>query len=220
MPALRKLATSSAAVLLLATAGIGFLHTKPGRPLLMKLAGVAGCPLGKASPQRVEEVRRAALLKDRGTAPAPARPALGFELDASTLADVRAWEKRTGQDCTEEREGTLVRCRDVPAVAVGRPAWEGTIGEVSFGFSPRGPLVNVAVLYNHRAAEDTARIALDAKASLERELGSPHVDAGSFAATGTTATLSYRFHDYEADMTAVKIPGSGFAVREQYSSAL
>ncbi len=220
MPALRKLAISSAGLLLAATAAVGFLHTKPGRPLLMKLAGVAGCPMGKASPARVEEVRRAAVARDRGPSPAPARPALGFVLDATSIADVRTWAKRAGVECTEEREGTLVQCADVPATAVGRPSWEGTIGQVSFGFSPGGPLVNVVVLYNHRAAEDTTRIALEGKALLERHLGPPQVNAGSFASTGTTATLSYRFRDYEADMTASKIPGSGYAVREQYSSAL
>jgi hypothetical protein len=220
MPALRKLVVSSAGFLVVATAAIGFLHTKPGRPLLMKLAGVAGCPMGKASPARVEEVRRAAVLRDRGPSPAPARPALGFALDATTIADVRAWAKGAGVDCAEEREGTLVQCADVPAVAVGRPSWEGKIAQVSFGFSPGGPLVDVAVLYNHRAAEESARIALEGKASLERDLGEPQINAGSFASTGTTATLSYRFHDYEANMTASKIPGSGYAVREQYGSAL
>jgi hypothetical protein len=220
MARLRKIAFGTAGTFVLATAFIGFLHTRPGRPWLMKLAGVAGCPLGRANPARVEEVRRAAVAKDRGTDPAPVRPALGFALDTTTLADVRAWEKRQGLDCAEEREGTLVKCSEVPAAAVGRPSWEGPIAEVAFGFSPRGPLVNVATLYSRRGPEDTARIALDAKAALERELGKPHADAGSFAAAGTTATLAYRFRDYEVDLTASKIPGSGYAVREQYSSAL
>jgi hypothetical protein len=186
----------------------------------MKLAGAAGCPMGRAKPGQVEAVRRDAVARERGKDPAPARPALGFVLDLTTLADVRAWEAQIGVDCVEEREGTLVKCPSVPASAIGRPAEEGTLAELTFCFTPAGPLVSLTTLYSPRTADDTARIAADAKAGLERELGPAQREAGSFAELGTTATLSYRFRDYAVDMTTARVPGSGYVVRELYASVL
>jgi len=202
------------------TAFVGFMHTKAGRPILMSLAGFAGCPMGKASAAEVEAVRRAAVASERGTAGAPARPALGFVLDRTTLSDVRKWAEQVGAGCTEERQGTLVKCSGVAATAIGRPSWENAMTELSFGFSTQGPLVSLTTLYSHRSADDTAKIATDAGATLEKDLGPAHTVAGSLAQTGSVATLSYRFRDYAADVTACPVPGSGFVVRELYASLL
>ena len=208
------------AFLLVATAFVGFLHTKPGHPLLMRLAGIAGCPMGGASARQVDAARRAAVARIRGNDPAPARPALGFRLDETTLVDVRAWAQRAGVDCTEEREQTLVKCANVESAAIGRPVSEGTIAELAFDFAPEGPLASVTTLYSHRTADDTVRIATDIRDALTQALGPAHRVAGSFARSGTTAVLEYRFRDYAIDLTTSPVPGSGFAVREQYTSAL
>ncbi len=215
---LKRLGIGLGAFLVVATAFIGFLHTKAGHPLLMQLAGVAGCPMGRADAAQVDAVRRAAVAKDRGTDPAPARPALGFLLDTTSLADVRAWEKKVGVECTAERDGTLVKCVDVPSVALGRPPSDGSLAELSFGFSPQGPLVAVTTLYSHRDADDASRIAARSETELAKDLGSPHKAAGSFVLVGSTATLEYRFRDYAVDVTSSRVPGSGYAVREHYMS--
>jgi hypothetical protein len=201
------------------TALIGFMHTRAGRPLLMKLAGVAGCPVGHASAAQIEAARLAAVARERGATPAPARPAFGFELDGSTLADVRAWERRGGISCSEERGGTFVRCDDVPASAIGMTLGDGAVTEVAFGFAPSGRLVTVTALTERRDAGSATRLAEVSRQALASALGAPTTEAGSFARVGGTATLRYRFSDYSADLTASRVPGSAYAVREQVMSA-
>ena len=187
---IRNSAVGLLGVIVFVTGFVGFMHTRAGHPLLMRLAGLAGCPMGKANGADVEVVRLAGAARERGAQPAPARPALGFLLDQSTLADVRNWMERVGAACTEERQGTLVKCGELPAIAIGRPAWEKAITEVSFGFTPGGQLVTVTALYSHRTAEDSANIADTAKATLERELGPAHRAAGTLVEKGSVATLS------------------------------
>lgn len=216
----RIVASSLTVVLVALFAAIGFLHTKAGHPWLMKLAGVAGCPIGGATAAQVDATRRAAIAKDRGTEPAPAHPALGFLLDRSTIADVRAWEARVGASCVEEREATFVKCSSVVASAIDHPSADGALTELAFAFSPSGALVSVSTLYSRRTPEDAARIARQAKVALELDLGPAPSIAGSFDAIGTTATLSYRFRDYAAEVTETQVPGSGFVVREHYMSTL
>jgi hypothetical protein len=70
------------------TLGGGLLHTKLGRPLLARL-GVS-CPV-KASPEDTEQARLKAARAQRGSEAALSRPALGFALDATVIADVKAW---------------------------------------------------------------------------------------------------------------------------------
>ncbi len=207
-------------ITLVAFATMGFLHTKAGHPLLMKLAAVAGCPVGGASAAEVDATRRAALAVDRGTEPAPAHPALGFALDRAGVGEVRAWAARVGAQCVEERDATFVRCTSVASSALGRPGGEGAMTELAFAFAPTGALVSVSTLYSGRDPDDAARIARGAKEALEAELGPSPRAAGSFDAAGTTAALHYRFRDYAADVIATQVPGSGFVVREHYMSTL
>lgn len=212
----RKLVAWTLAVVGVLTVLMGFLHTKAGRPWLMRLAGIAGCPMGQANAAQVDAARRGALAKDRGTQIAPARPALGFALNKTTLAEVRSWAEREHVDCEEERERTIVRCSDVPAPATGRAVELGTMTELLFGFAPHGPLDSVTVLYSRRSAGDASRIARSIESSLTQSLGPPPSRAGAFDNAGTTATLAYRFRDYEAELTMSPVSGSGHVVREAY----
>jgi hypothetical protein len=218
----RRAALATVAALALGTAAMGFLHTRAGRPLLMKLAGIGGCPLGKASAADVDRVRAAALATDKGARPAPSRPALGFELERTQIADVRAWRDRAGASCTELRDATLVICRDVAEDrafprGAGR-ASRGVLSEVSFGFSLDGRLTSIATLYSGRSGEDASRMGEATQAALVTALGEPHARAGSFAERGSVATISYRFSDYAADVTASQVSGSRHVLRESFMS--
>ena len=217
---IRNIGLGLGATLGLLTLGIGALHTKAGHPLLMSLAGLAGCPVGGATAEQVERVRRAAVASDRGEVPAPVRPALGFTLDQTTLRDVLSWASAKNLECNETREGTLLKCTGVPADALARPSSQGKLAEIAFGFTEAGTLVSVTTLYSHLDRQDASRVATHAKRQIENELGAPAKKAGSFDTVGTTATLSYRFKDYAADMTSTEVPGSGFVVREMYTSVL
>lgn len=200
---------------------VGFLHTPAGKPLLMR---VGGCPVGNAPPQEVEAGRVAAVKRTRGEAPAPSRPALGFTLDATTLADVHAWAKDHGIRCTEKREGTLLQCVDVPSRALdGEGGPEGVVADVSFGFTPGARvLTGVSTLRYTKGGAEASAI-LDAKVSrLEGELGAGRASGARDALDGApfrTAIVEYRYRDYLADVTGMNLPGRGVAVREHYQSA-
>ncbi len=208
----------------LVTGLIGVLHAPFARPWLMKMGG---CPVGKASAAEVEEGRMQAVRKTRGTDPAPSRPALGFELDASRPEDVLAWAAKSGVTCKEKREGMLLTCEDVPANAVSdRPHENGSIDEVSFAFRPRDRrLVNVTTMSFRLSADEAARRMTASVDRVRPTLGVPPIASGDvtaerFAAGGfVTATTSWHYSDYEAQVTATSFDGRGVALREQYLSA-
>ena len=140
---LKKVAVYVVSVLAGLTLVIGLLHTKAGRPLLARM-GLA-CPV-KASPEAVEAARLNSARLQRGVEMAASRPALGFALDTMTLNDVKAWAARKNVSCDELRVG-LMRCTDVPAVAVGSTG--PAINQLDFGFAPATErLVNISAWRN------------------------------------------------------------------------
>ncbi len=222
----RAAAASLAAVVVAAFVPIGFLHTKPGHPLLMHLASRGGCPVAaKVTPEQIETARRASVAKGRGTGLAPARPALGFVLDRTTLADAQAWASKNAVHCTEKRPG-LLRCADVPSTALGRPELEGIVEDLALGFAPSGRLVNITTLRRGLQPRDASRIAEDIAATLRSELGAPsHVEGRldpDYLAGGAlaTSTLQYRYSDYLADVATANLSSSGMVIREHYITAL
>jgi hypothetical protein len=202
---------------------VGVLHAPFARPLLMK---IGGCPVGKASAAEIEEGRMAAVRKARGTDPAPARPALGFSLDAATPEDVHAWAARHDVSCTDKREGMLVTCKNVEARTLGdRPGETGTIDEVSFAFRPSDrKLVNVTAMSFALTPEEAVRRTHAGTARLSGALGAGEtageVSNERFASGGfATATTSWNFRDYMADVTTTSFGTRGVAVREHFISA-
>jgi len=217
---LKKIALYSVSVLAGLTLLIGFLHTKAGRPLLARL-GVS-CPV-KASPEAVEAARRNSARTLRGTEAAASRPALGFALDSMTLADVKAWAVQNSVSCDELRVG-LMRCTDVPSVAVGSTG--PAINRLDFGFAPATErLVNVSAWRNGMTGATAAAQLSIVVGKMKDQLGAPTHEAGSrtagYLASGAmhTATVAYRFKDYIADVSATNIPGRGLLMREHYMSA-
>lgn len=210
-----------AAVASLAVGGVGFLHTSAGKPLLMK---IGGCPAAKVAPGDVERARDRSVIATRGDATAPARPALGFRLDETRAADVRAWAVRRGITCVERREGTLVQCANVPANTLpGALAGDGVYADVSFGFrASDGTLSAVTALSTKLSTDDgaaRARVivgALEAHGAAPRvvgELSAAHLARGRWA----TAQIEARWADYLVDVTATSAP-DGVAVYERYTS--
>jgi hypothetical protein len=208
-----------------ATVAVGVMHAPFARPLLMRLGG---CPMaGRMTPVESENARHMGIASNRGTDEAPARPALGFTLDATTLDDVRAWAKREHVDCDEPRPG-FVKCTDVPPSAFGTaaPMQLGNVEELALGFDTRARLVNVTTLRTHLDPTTGAREARDITAALEEKLGAPSQTAGSLdaahlggPAAASIGTVAYRFSDYYVDVTTMNLPSSGPSLREHYMSA-
>lgn len=181
-----------------------------------------GCPVGHASLAELEPARRAAVASERGVADAPARPALGFDLDRTTAAQVRDWARDVGASCKDVREG-LVRCVDVPAAALGALDSDGPAGELYLGFDTTGRLVDVSAMRVH---VPQARIARHIEQQLASKLGAPHKRSGTFddarlanEGASSLASLGYRYRDYFADVIALRFRSDGLVVREHYMSA-
>ena len=203
-----------AATVAVGAAAIASLHSPWARPLLRRLGG---CPAARATPEQVEAAQRGAWRRLRGAGAAPVRPALGFALERTTLADVHAWARAHGLACAQERAGALYRCGPVPASAV-TPGASGTYDDVAFGFRLADRrLVNLTTLRTGLDPEDAEARLHDAAKALERALGVPAEDA---RATAGPAYVAYRFADYMADVTAMRLPGRGHALREHYMAAL
>jgi hypothetical protein len=200
-----------------ATTIIGLLHLPMARPLLARLGE---CPV-RATPTEIEQARRIALRALRGTDPAPARPALGFTLETTTLADVQAWARTRGIACAASMSDTLVKCDAVPAGAVTTGA-SGTFDEIAFGFRLADHrLVNLTTLSGGMNVSAAATRFTAVAGTLAGALGAPTSERlpTSTWNAGGPVFVQYRYADYLAGISAMELPGRGVVVREHYMSA-
>lgn len=161
----------------------------------------------------------------RGTGVAPARPAMVFTIDDTTLDQAQHWARDNRLACDQPRAGAF-RCNDVPAQALGLQPSPGSNAEVWLMFDGGGKLVNATTWRSHLAADVAAKMADQIAASLASRLGQPMKAFGGFDpqhlsnhTADSVGTLSYHFGDYVAEVGAVNLPNSGVAVREHYVSA-
>jgi len=221
----RRVGASAAAIGLgSALAVVALLHAPFARRLL---ARAGGCPIAgmTLSPEQADAARRAASAGERGRLRAPARPALRFTLDETRVADVRAWAAQTGVECKDPRKGLMI-CAPVPAAALGSSDPQAAVDELALEFDAQGRLVNETAWRSHLGAEAGASFARRLASSLEAVLGPPQTRAGDFDAARfarpgapSVSTLSYRYSDYFADVTAMNLPFSGTLLREHYMAA-
>jgi hypothetical protein len=122
-----------------ATALIGWMHTPAGLRALYAM-GVP-CPIDKVTAQDVVAGHEKGLASVRGDRPAPQRPALGLQLDRTTESEALVWAQDKKLHCESIVRGLrFIRCRDVPAQAlgVGGPA----ISEMWLSFAPTSKLLS------------------------------------------------------------------------------
>jgi hypothetical protein len=202
-------------VAVLSLGAVGFLHTRQGMRLLMKLG--AQCPLGKKlTAQAVEKSRLRGLAHERGRKPASKRPALGLALDSSSEIDAIEWGRSMHLECFSEVRGEkFLRCTE-----------PGTEGTTMLAFNPSGKLVAVDVFRKRVSPRSLDPLLASISRSLESELGKPQQRVGEMSSrylvagtTVKTAYFEYRFSNYVAKVTASYLPWTGLVVHEQYSSA-
>jgi hypothetical protein len=196
---------------------IGLVHLPAARPLLARLSVL--CPV-RATPAEVEDARRTAVRKLRGTDPAPDRPALGFALDSTTLAEVREWATRAAIRCEASMQDTLLKCDAVPADAL--PGGSGTFDEVAFGFRLADHrLVNLTTLLTGLDVTTASSRFNEIASALEAALGPStrnRLPPPSWDASGPVF-VEYRYADYVASVSAMDLPGRGVVLRGHYLSA-
>jgi hypothetical protein len=195
-------------------AAAGLAHV----PAVRSALGVASCPFAHpASVAELEDLRlkAASNLRGAGTAGrAAARPAFGFQLDATTKDDVRAWGSAHGATCTDDLGGAALRCEHAN-VADGPGA-----DDAFFRFDPGGRLVGVDVMRAPISAAEAQPLFDAVCARLGREAGPAssmrRLDAKALAEPFARAGAEFRFADYAADVSAMNDEAGHVVVREQY----
>jgi len=204
-----------------ATLAIGLLHLPAAAPVLRAISPSAVCPLTRGTAAQIDRAHEvgAAALRSATATPAPARPALGFRLDAPV--DIATWAKARGVTCASVGGNeTLQRCTDVPADDGSR------IDEVTFELRSTGELVNVQTMRRGLSPETASALAARLEDRAARELGAPTTLGGEATAAhfahGNLATFiaEHAFHDYRATISATSFGERGTMVREQYLSVL
>jgi hypothetical protein len=211
---------------------IGLAHTKPARPLMamvgkslgMHTAG--GCPLGydkKATPEERTAGIRQFANSHRGAEAAKARPALGFDLDHATLAEVEAWAKDRGISCTgNSRSGHDLECKDVPSQVVDGVETVA-LTTMWLDFDSSGRLESVMTMRRNpnaaavESAFEVARKNLDTNAGAPSTVGEGNPEKLSSAAL-YQASAEYRFNNYYAVVRATNVGGGTYMLTEEYRS--
>jgi hypothetical protein len=223
-----RLAVRLAGVTVALTGLVGILHFPFAAPLLRTIFPASVCPITRGTPAQIDRAHAlgAAAIRNAAQAPAPARPALGFQLNQTRKSDLDAWAATHGVSCASiAGNENLQRCTGVSATAVAQPSELGPLEEVTFEFESTGQLVNVQTLRRHLTPERAARIARELEGSAAAALGKP----SSLGGEPTVAHLSrsflasyvavHSFTDYRATVSATNRASTGMMVREEYVSA-
>jgi hypothetical protein len=219
------------------TALMGYAHTKAGRPLLGKImpvlhaVGMKGpsCPLGydvALTAGQKEQARQSFAASHRGTAVAGERPALGFELDRTTSADVLAWAKAKGVACVHPQKGYDLDCSNVSAAALPgerADAPSPALSSLWMTFGEGDRLIALVALRRDRSPEPITQTFV----ALESALGKADGPAAATTGDPTAAYLSlgalrqasaeFRFQNYYV-MTRATNMGHDFVLSEEYRS--
>lgn len=203
----------------------GVLHMPLARPWLAKL-GIA-CPVRAGTPEQVDRARAFGAARFEGKASAPARPALGFVFEKTTLAEINAWAQKHGVTCEKiAKTDTLRSCANVPAAAIGEPDWFGPAEEVAFELRADRTLASVSTMRRRLGLGDANAITREIGSRLGADLSTAHVRGGENApahfAKGPLQAYKeeWTFADYGATLGEVRLGDTGMMVREHYLSAV
>ena len=219
---LKRVAFGALFTVIVLTGLIGLLHTRWGRPILVKMG--VGCPTNRATPAEVEAMRQRGLAQVRGATLAPQRPALGFVLDVTTREEALAWTRDRGLNCGLVKRGSdAIFCRDVPPDVVAESFGGRPIDELDFLFDPEGKLIQIETMRRHLSSLEAETLLGGMLEKLAPVLGAPTEVVGERTTSYLDgamrpASVRYRFRDYVVVVNAMRFEG-GVGLRERYESA-
>jgi hypothetical protein len=221
---LKRIAIGIGGSALFFTAAMGGLHTKWGRPIMAKLG--MKCPANTATAEQVEAMRQRGLAELRGDVRAPARPALGFQLDVTTREEALAWTAEKKLKCEiKKRGGDAIFCSDVPGDVVAETfIGSRPVDELDLMFGPDGKLVQIETMRRNLPSQEAEALFTGVIGKLTPVLGKPSEEVGDRTASYfdeggmKTAFVKYRFSDYLVVVNAMRFH-EGVAFRERYVSA-
>lgn len=220
-PNLRRWAWTSAGLVGGFIAISGALHLPSVQRAMgwMDASGQVACPFGHGAAAAGPRAPRAL---DPSLPLAAARPALGFDLDATTRADLDAWAAAHSVACADTpRHPNTVTCVSVPAAALASSLDATTAW---FEFSGQGTLVGVKTTRRAATADPVVDEYRASEDLVTRTAGAPTVARDEPLASLTRgafqqAVAEYKFRDYRAVLRATNM-GDGYLLTEQYASTL
>ncbi|MES1204482.1 MAG: hypothetical protein ABUS79_00970 [Pseudomonadota bacterium] len=211
------------------TALMGFAHTPAGRPLLGALGRAfrgSACPLGydrAPSPQARERARLGFAATHRGPAPAAGRPALGFELDRTTLIEVRSFMASRGITCREATAAADLVCVNVPGRLLPAAFHAQASRDLWFNFGTAHELTSVVAVSRSTTARQISAAFAGVTGTIAAQAGRPTrargaADAASLGAGALRqASNEFAYADYYACARATNM-GADFLLTEEYRS--
>ena len=223
----RVMAIGMGATALVAGA-VGLAHTSAGRPLLGAVTRMAhgGCPFGYDKPMSPAQRERASstfAASHRGEHSAASRPALGFELDVTTRAEVVARLGKQGIACTASKGLSDLTCNGVPSAALAGATAPAPARDLWFTFGTKQQLLSVIAVSRDVQAEPVSHAFVATRDALDRDAGAVsqvHGNADPQALSAGAlhqASAEFRFTDYYA-LARVTNLGKGFMLTEEYRS--
>jgi hypothetical protein len=216
-------------VALVLTGLIGVAHTRAGRPLLAMMGHGSkrgGCPLGldrgRTPAERLAARQRFARSHGGDVQPA-GRPALGFELDRTTRAEVEAWAAHHHIGCAVPRSGGDLECGNIAEDLLPAEFRGAAITTLWLDFGPDQRLVSVIAVRREAKAAAISTAFAAVTSALARAAGPPSELVGDAQpdklSSGALrqASSEYRFRSYYALARATNM-GDGYVLTEEYRS--
>ena len=195
----------------------GAAHTDAGRSLMRWLPG--GCPLdrGPMTAEQLDRSRRAVLTEYRAERSAERLSVLGFDLERSTRAEVRAWARKVASTC-EPRGVAQWRCTEPPS------RHGSTVR--TFTFDQHERLVALDTSIHTRDPTQAVRHLEQRSNQLTAGHGAPTSARGrpteEYLRRGPLRHIGYeyRFSNLRTTLTATNLGHDQFVVRETWQSVL
>ena len=178
---------------------------------------VGACPFGYDQPRTAAATARA----PRVGSLAPARPALGFTLSATTRDEVLAWARRHDVHCTARHKSRALECTDVPSALLAQHGARLTGTTTWFELDERDTIITIKTVRRADAVDPIATAFTATESTLRARMGAPT------SARGTTdelalgafrqAMVEHVYADYRAQIRATNM-GNGYILTESYTA--
>jgi hypothetical protein len=176
---------------------------------------VGACPFGYDKPRTAAATARA-----RATGPlAPARPALGFTLAATTRADVLAWAAQHDVRCERRLGDRALECAGAKLLAHGASLATTTTW---FELDEHGTVTTIKTVRRATSAAAVASAFAATESLLRSRLDTPSTERGSTAELSLgafrQAMVEHVYADYRAQVRATNMGNGGYILTESYAA--
>jgi hypothetical protein len=154
---------------------------------------------------------------------APARPALGFTLAATTRDELLAWASANGIRCTPRHGQRTLECLDVPSQLLAQHGAQLPGTTTWFELDARATLTAIKTVRRTPDAAAVASAFTATETSLRAHTGEPTAADGSADPAELSlgafrqAMTEHEFADYRAQIRATNM-GDGYILTESYAA--